>query len=307
MLSSLLTAGDAAIGLTFDALATELGFAERTMRRALRELESAGYVRCARRADKRKFVLCVTADDDVQALVALAMRGNVLKTAQQRPENGPTTARKRPNNGPKTAHAPTPQASIEPLINQGSGEAKRPSAARKRARGTPPPPRQQLLVSEGMETQDDRARVADALRRLDEVIRRVWERKGRTHGYLACDDKTMVGLAAALRRYPWQEIADCVAWSAERVADGKLKGAFFATTFRGAAFDHRHHEWLEALEREQRQALRAAEAHRQAMEHAAAAERGDAEAELDDPVGDERRDRMAAMGEDLMASWRTGG
>ena len=117
-----------------------------------------------------------------------------------------------------------------------------------------------MLGLEGSDDADDRARATDALRRLDARVRAVWERVGATHGFLACDDRTLVGLAAALRRYPWEEIADCVAWSAEEVTAGRLKGAFFATTFRGSAFCRRHSDWQSALMREQLRAVQAAEA-----------------------------------------------
>lgn len=116
-----------------------------------------------------------------------------------------------------------------------------------------------MLGLEGTESDDDRARAQAALRRLDAVIGRVWERRGTTHGFLAWDDRTLVGLAAALRRYPWDEIAACVAWSADEVADGRLKGAFFATTFRGSAFCRRHADWERAQARAQHEAIRSAE------------------------------------------------
>lgn len=89
---------------------------------------------------------------------------------------------------------------------------------------------------------------------LDAVVRSVWAELGGTpHGFFALDDRTIAGVAIALRRYPWPEIVDVVRWSAHELAGGRLSIGYFATTFRGQAFDARHRTWREAEARRERE------------------------------------------------------
>ena len=93
VLDALAAAGDDAIGLTFDALATRLGVAERSIRRAFRELEGASFVRCAHLADRRKYVAEVTMPTRKRTV---EMRGFVSQPAHNRPTTGPQPAHNRP-------------------------------------------------------------------------------------------------------------------------------------------------------------------------------------------------------------------
>jgi hypothetical protein len=89
---------------------------------------------------------------------------------------------------------------------------------------------------------------------LDAVVRSVWAELGGTpHGFFALDERTIAGVAIALRRYPWPEVVDVVRWSAHELATGRLSVGYFATTFRGQAFDARHRSWRVAEARRARE------------------------------------------------------
>jgi hypothetical protein len=120
-----------------------------------------------------------------------------------------------------------------------------------RAEYTQQQQRQQLLA---LQDPDESARreARQLLVELDHAVRGVWTELGATHGFLAVDEQSVAGLAVAMRRYPLPELVECVRWSARRVADGRLRPAYFATTFRGNAFCARHGEWQAALRAQQR-------------------------------------------------------
>ncbi len=84
---------------------------------------------------------------------------------------------------------------------------------------------------------------------LDAATRQVWRSLGQTHGFLAWDDDAISALAVALRRYELEEIVAVVRWSATELAAGRLSPGWFATTFRGAAFDDRYRRYQASLRR----------------------------------------------------------
>ncbi len=259
------------VGATMAELAARLGVAERTVRRAFRELETAGYVRCARTSDRRKYLAAL--DVELPGATGVAdpspdPRVSRDDRARMRPQNGPN----RPKPAHKPAHKPAqtgpnrpkpaqPQASIatHSLKRAESGAVPIRGGVRKVA-SPPSPPPQLLLGMEG--SADDRARsdARAAMRSLDAVLRHVWERRQVNRGFIPATSEMLDGLATAMRRYSWEAIVECMRWSAERCADGRLDPRMLATTFRGGAFDSRHADWQRDLERAQLRAVRAAEA-----------------------------------------------
>ncbi len=232
VLHALGTLGDDAIGQTFADLAVALGVAERTIRRALRELEAAALVRCARTADRRKYVAELALPDH-------------------------DAARIRFQNGPKRPKTAQPQASLHSHTIKGAVVVSLHGGPAPTAPAPPPP--QQLLGLEGTTTEDERIGARRALGSLDQVVRLVWERRSVHHGFISSTTETLEGLTTAMRRYPWEHIVACVRWSAERCADGRLDPRMLATTFRGGAFDSRHADWQKHLRSAALQAVSAAE------------------------------------------------
>lgn len=235
--------GDAAIGLTLEQISDALSLSGRAVRRASIELEHAGIAHFARTSSSAK---CVSATAFSQA-DRPQDRANVRETDSVGP-SWPTLAQRKRARWPKLAQTPS-------LLDKLTSKAVAVSAPARERTFEQQQQRQQLLA---LEVSDGRAigEVRRVLDRLDAVVRDVWQRVGRTHGFLAVDERTVAGLDLAMRRYPLPEIEACVVWSAERVAAGSLSPGYFATTFRGNAFGARYAAWqadLEAAERRRRQ------------------------------------------------------
>ena len=242
MFAHLRALGDGARGRTLTELEGDLGLAVRTVRRAFRELEECGLLVCDRDSRHSKRVFSVTTHMSVSA-------------AQNGPKRPKTAHAKTSQNGPKRPNAAPP---LSLSVNTKRTEAVAVEPPRAPARETQPPAfgaqqqRQQLLALEGSADDRDRRAVYAVLEQLDAAVRRVWQRIGQTHGFLAVDEASVAGLAVAMRRYPLAELEACVVWSAERVADGRLSAGYFATTFRGNGFCARHRDWQAALRADER-------------------------------------------------------
>lgn len=214
-------------------LVSQLALGDRTVRRAVRELEQSGFVTCRRTSTHHKTVWDVT-----------------NRPAQTGPRRGIKPAQTGPKR-PKPAQDPCLARSSSLNSNQPNADAATNGAREAQTAGKQ---QQQLLLGLSGCIDDEQRRLAGSVvGQLETAVRAVWDRLGKRHGFLLWDDSTVSGLAIAIQRYPVAELVDCVVWSAHELAQGRLKPGWFATSFRGNAFCDRHRVWQAHLERIKRE------------------------------------------------------